>query len=159
MLASPPVFEKQHANQTPRMNLPRIFLALLALTVPAFAEEKITHSFLALGNETRIVGADGSVVWKYPAATRDGFVLPNGNLLLALSKNKDYPGGAVVEVTRDNKIVFEFKGTQSEVNTAQRLPNGNILLTEARAKPRLLEVDRTGKTVVEFPLQCQNSNA
>jgi hypothetical protein len=55
-------------------------------------------------------------------------------------------------------VVFEYKGTQSEVNTSQALPNGNILLTEAGPEPRLLEIDRTGKVVVEFPLQCQKTN-
>lgn len=138
-------------------------LLLAAAAVSAFAAEpepaKITHSMFIAGSETAILSDDGKELWKYPAATRDGFVLPNGNLLLAVSKNKDYPGGAVVEVTRDNKIVFEYKGTQSEVNTAQLLPNGNIMLTEAGEKPRLLEVDRAGKIAVEVPLQCQNTNA
>jgi len=144
------------------MRLTPIFL-LLAAAASAFAADpepaKITHSMFIAGGETAILSGDGQVVWKYPAQTRDGFVLPNGNVLMAVSKNKDYPGGAVVEMTRDNKIVFEYKGTQSEVNTAQALPNGNIMLTEAGENPRLLEVDRTGKTVVEFPLQCQNTNA
>jgi len=139
-----------------------IFL-LCTIAASAFAADsepaKITHSMFIAGGETAILSGDGQVLWKYPAQTRDGFVLPNGNVLMAVSKNKDYPGGAVVEMTRDNKIVFEYKGTQSEVNTAQALPNGNIMLTEAGANPRLLEVDRAGKTVVEFPLQCQNANA
>ncbi|MEY2597878.1 MAG: hypothetical protein RLZZ142_137 [Verrucomicrobiota bacterium] len=119
----------------------------------------ITHSYAAFGGATEIRSADGQVLWKYPAATRDGWVLPNGNLLLTLSKNKDYPGGAVVEVNRDNQILFEFKGTQAEVNTSQLLENGNILLTEAGPKPRLLEVNRAGSIVVEVALQCQASNA
>lgn len=136
-----------------------LLLSAVAATVAADpAPAKITHSMFIAGAETAILGGDGQVLWKYPASTRDGFVLPNGNVLLAVSKNKDYPGGAVVELTRDNKIVFEFKGTQSEVNTAQALPNGNIMLTEAGAKPRLLEVDRSGKIVVEVPLQGQNTN-
>jgi len=118
----------------------------------------ITHSFLATGAETRIIGADGGEIWSYPAATRDGWVLPNGNLLLVLSKSKTHPGGAVVEVTRDRKVVFEFKGTQAEVNTAQWLPNGNIFLTEAGPKPRLLEVSREGRIMVDVPLLCQNTN-
>ena len=138
--------------------LPRLLFILLAVAFTAAAEEKIMHSFLATGGETRIVDGAGKVVWKYPASTRDGFVLPSGNILLAVSKNETYPGGAVVEVTRDNKVVFEFKGTQSEVNTAQLLPNGNIMLTEAGDKPRVLEVDRAGKVVVEFPIQCQTAN-
>ncbi len=92
-----------------------------------------------------------------PAGTRDGWVLPNGDVLLAVTKNKDYPGGAAVEVTRDGKVVFEFKGTQSEVNTVQAVGD-NVLLTEAGDKPRLLEVDRKGKIVVDVPLQAQTKD-
>ena len=141
------------------MRTPLLFLLPIAASVfAADAPPKITHSFFQAGSETQIVSGDGTVIWKYPAATRDGFVLPNGHVLLAISKNKDYPGGAVLEVTRDHQIVWEFKGTQSEVNTAQALPNGHIMLTEAGAQPRLLEVDRTGKIVVEVPLQTQTAN-
>ena len=136
--------------------------AALLLILPASglltAAERLTHSFLATGAETRIIGGDGAVIWTYPAATRDGWVLPNGHCLLALSKSKTHPNGAVIEVTRENKILFEFKGTQSEINTAQALPNGNILLTEAGDHPRLLEVNRDGKIVVNFPILCQNTN-
>ncbi|MEK6261203.1 MAG: hypothetical protein AABP62_21595 [Planctomycetota bacterium] len=122
----------------------------------ADAPAKITHSFLATGNETYILDGDGKVTWSYPKSTRDGWVLPGGNILLALSKSND--GGSVVEVTREGKTVFEFKGTQSEVNTAQALDNGNILLTEAGDKPRLLEVTRDGKIAVEVALQAQTKD-
>lgn len=131
-------------------------LASLVLAVSAAAQEtpKITHSFLATGAETRIVGADGKVLWEYPRASRDGWVLPNGNILLALSGDH----GEVVEVTRDNKIVFDYKGTQNEVDTVQRLPDGNTLLTESGPKPRILELDNAGKVVKETPLQVQLEN-
>ena len=132
--------------------------SFLAISFTVAAAEPITHSFLATGGETRIVGSDGKVIWRYPASTRDGWVLPSGNILLAVSKSKDFPGGGVVEITRENKVVFEWKGTQSEVNTAQALPNGNIMLTEAGAKPRLLEINREGKIVVEVLIQCQTAN-
>ena len=134
--------------------------ALLTSTVRAAdsAASAIKHSFLATGGETRIVDGDGKTVWRYPGSTRDGYVLPSGNILLAVSKGKDFPGGGVVEITRENKVVFSFKGTQSEVNTAQLLDNGNIMLTEAGAKPRILEINREGKIMVEVPLQCQNTN-
>ena len=125
---------------------------------PAAPASTITHSFLATGADTRIVSGEGEVIWRYPRNTRDGWVLPSGNLLLTISKDNDYPGGGVVEVTRDGKVLFEYKGTQSEVNTSQALPNGNILLTEAGAKPRILEVDRAGKIVVDVPISCQLTN-
>lgn len=134
-------------------------LLLLAATLLAHAAETPTkHAFLMLGGATQILDVDGKVTWKYPAETRDGCILPNGNILLALQKSEAYPGGAVVEVTRDLKVVFAYKGTQAEVNTAQRLPDGRTLLTEAGDKPRLLEVDAAGQIKVEIPLQCSAKN-
>ncbi len=136
-----------------------LFVALPFITltmVVADEPTKITHSFLVTGGETYLQDGDGKVLWSFPKSTRDGWVLPNGNLLLAVSKAND--GGSVVEVTRDGETVFEFKGTQSEVNTVQPLPNGNILLTEAGDKPRLLEVTREGKIAVEVPLQAQTKD-
>jgi hypothetical protein len=155
----PPMNSRRHfLHQLPFLALTSAFLFHSA-PVACAQDKAITHSYARFGALTQIVSAEGEVLWKYPAATRDGWVLPNGNLLLTLSKSKDYPGGAVVELTRDNKVLFEYKGTQAEVNTSQLLENGNIMLTEAGANPRLLEVDRSGKVVVEFPLQCQNTNA
>jgi type 1 glutamine amidotransferase len=115
----------------------------------------ITHAFLATGGQTYIRAGDGRVTWRYPHASRDGWVLPNGNVLLALSTSKEHPGGAAVEVTRDGKVVFAFQGTQAEVNTVQPLDGGRVLLTEAGNNPRLLEVDRDGKVVVKVPLRAQ----
>ena len=118
----------------------------------------ITHSFLATGAETYIISGDGKVTWTYPAGTRDGWVLPSGNLLLALSKSREVPGGGAAEVTRDGEVVFTFKGTQSEVNTVQAVGKDRYLLTEAGPKPRLLEVDRSGKVLVEVPLDAQTKD-
>ena len=132
-------------------------LLLASLTLTA-ADQPAGRSFLMLGGLTQIIDASGKATWKYPAATRDGYILPNGNLLLTLSKTKAYPGGAVVEVTRDQKVVWEYKGAQSEVNTAVLLDNGNVMLTEAGDKPRLLEVARDGSIKVEIPLGCQVTN-
>lgn len=137
----------------------RALLCLLSATLSlAAADQPAGRTFLMLGGLTQIVEASGKVTWKYPATTRDGHILANGNLLLTLSKSKAYPGGAVIEVTRDLKVVWEHKGTQSEVNTAVLLDNGHILLTEAGDKPRLLEVARDGSIRVEIPLGCQTKN-
>ncbi|MGV3773997.1 MAG: hypothetical protein ACO1QB_13935 [Verrucomicrobiales bacterium] len=133
-------------------------ICFAALTISVAAQEKTTHKFLATGGETYIVANDNKVEWSYPHSTRDGFVLKNGNLLLALSKSDKYPGGAVVEVTRSGETIFEWQGTQSEVNTAQMLPNGNIMVTEAGPKPRVLELNREKKVVLEFPISCQLTN-
>jgi len=132
---------------------------LLTLWAQQESAEKITHAFLVAGAETYIVGSDDRILRRYPKSTQDGWVLPDGHLLLAVSKSKEDPFGAAVEVDADGKTVFEFKGTQGEVDTVQPLAGGNVLLTDSGKAPRLLEVDRSGKIVVEIPLRCQTQNA
>lgn len=123
-----------------------------------WSESGITHGFLALGAETYVIDESGKVTWHYPRGTRDGWVLPGGNVLLAVNKDREFPGGGAVEVTPEGKIVFQFKGSQSEVNTVQPLEGGRVLLTEAGDKPRILEVDRQGKILVEVPIQAQTKD-
>ena len=116
---------------------------------------KTTHGFLATGGATYIRSHDGKILWEFPHGSRDGEVLEDGSVLLALNKSKAHPGGAAAIVDKSGKVLFLHEGTQSEVNTAQMLKSGAILLTEAGAKPRILEVSREGKIVAEVPLQAQ----
>jgi hypothetical protein len=133
-------------------------LAAAMFAAPAVAADPVKHAFLATGGETFITDEAGKVTWKYPHSSRDGWVLDGGNVLLALSKSKQYPGGAVAEVDAAGKVVFEFKGTQAEVNTVQPLGGGAVLLTEAGDRPRILEVGRDGKVVAEVPLKAQTTD-
>jgi hypothetical protein len=134
------------------------FAVVLLLAAVSLAADPVKHGFFAAGTDTVIVDDAGKVTWKYPHSSRDGWVLDDGHVLLALSKSKTYPGGAAVEVDRDGKKLFEFKGTQAEVNTVQPLGDGKVLLTEAGAKPKILEVGRDGKILAEVPLTAQTKN-
>ena len=67
------------------------------------AAGSIRHSYLVLGSKTAIIGEDGNPVWEYQGGTRDGFVLPDGNVLLAFSDR-------VEEVTRDKQVAHVRKG-------------------------------------------------
>jgi hypothetical protein len=141
-----------------RQTLPIAILSCLGLTTSADADDPqsgITHSFLATGGETYIRDDQGAIAWRYPHSTRDGSVLPDGHILLTLSKSKSHPGGGVIEVKRGGKVLFEYIGTQSEVNTAQKLNDGNILISEAGDHPRLREVDKEGRVILEVPLKAQ----
>ncbi|MFY9252799.1 MAG: hypothetical protein WAO83_05065 [Fuerstiella sp.] len=136
-----------------------LFTLLLFSAVGTSMAEDISHGFLATGSQTYIVDGDSNKIWNYPHASRDGYVLQNGNIILTLNKGPKYSGGAVIEIDRaTGEELLIFKGTQSEVNSAQPTADGTFVITEAGEKPRLLEVDRQGKVVVEFPLQCQNGN-
>ena len=66
---------------------------------------EIKHSFLGVGKANRvvIVGEDGEVEWKYDKPASDGFVLKNGNVLLALYPCQGYPNGGVVEGRPENE--------------------------------------------------------
>lgn len=122
------------------------------------AAEGIEHRFLSCGAETRIVDGKGVVVWRYPKASRDGWVLPGGNVLLAISRGKEFPGGAMQEVTPEGRVILEYVGRQNEVDTVQRLRNGNTLVGEAGKNARLLEVDGRGHVVKEIALTTQRED-
>lgn len=113
----------------------------------------IRHSFLITGSKTAIVGEDGRIQWEVPERSRDGFVLPNGNVLVSHARE-------VREYTRDGRVVFRrgLSPENSEMGTAVRLADGNTLLVERGANPRLLEVDPRGEPVVIVPLQPETDN-
>src|SRR6186713_12623 len=98
---------------------------LLLLAAPVVAEESIRHSFFIAGPTfTGIIDEDGKEAWDSgkPAA-RDGFVLANGNLLIAWSDE-------VKEFTREKKVIFHYAKSpdNSEIGTVQRLDGGNTLV-------------------------------
>ena len=129
--------------------------------IPAIAEE-ITHSFLGVGKASKavIIGEDGEVSWKMDLPASDGWVLPNGNVLLALYTCKEFPNGGAVEIERDSKkIVFSYKGSQKETSSVQKLDNGHYLVAELGPKPQAVEVNPKGEVVKTTPLACQKDNA
>ena len=118
----------------------------------------LRHSYLVLGGKTAIIGEDGKAQWEYKGGSRDGFVLPNGNVLLAFADRVEEvkPSGEKI-----NQVVFTYRRSKenSEIGTAQRLYNGNTLVTELGARPRLLEVNAKGEIVLDVPLQPETDNA
>lgn len=133
-------------------------VVLLASWSAACAAEQdapvLRHSYLVLGGKTAIIGESGQMEWEYRGGSRDGFVLPDGHVLVAW---KDL----VEEVTREKKVVFSYKRSadNSEIGTTERLRNGNTLVTELGAKPQLLEISPAGEIVRAFALQPETANA
>src|SRR5262245_10680716 len=79
----------------------------------------IRHSYLTLGGKTAIISEEGEGIWEYNGGSRDGFVLPNENVLIAYSDR-------VVEVSREKQVIFSYQRSKenSELGTTQRLYNG-----------------------------------
>jgi outer membrane protein assembly factor BamB len=137
-------------------------IALVGLAVsPTFAKDDIRHSFLGVGNANKvvIVAEDGAIEWSFDMPASDGWVLPSGNVLLALYGTQGFPNGGVVEVDRQTKeIVFQYVGQQKETSTVQPLPDGQFLVAELGPEPRALVIDRKGNVLKTTPLQCQTDN-
>jgi len=115
---------------------------------------KIDHSYLVLGARTVIIGESGQTLWSARDGSRDGFVLPTGNILVAWADE-------VKELTPQNETVFVYhrSAENKEIGTAQRLYNGNTLVTELGPKPRLLQVNPRGDIVSELVLRPETDNA
>lgn len=118
--------------------------------------EPISHSFFVAGPSfTGIINEGNEIEWdsERPEA-RDGYVLPNGNILICWNDE-------VVEYKPDKTIVFNYKlsDMNEELGTAERLGNGNTLISELGGSPRLLEIDQNGNIQIEVPLQPETDNA
>ena len=135
----------------------RLCWALSLLCVcSSLPAEDIKHSFFIAGPSfTGIIAEDGTEQWNSGrTAARDGYVLPNGNILIAWSDE-------VKELTPGKQIIFAYKlsAENQEIGTAVRLETGRTLITELGAKPRLLEVNADGTIAVDCPLQPETDNA
>lgn len=143
-------------KRLPQLGLWFVTIAVMGHAPFLPAAEQIRHSFFVAGPTfTGILGEDGSPLWDAGrAGARDGYVLDNGNVLIAWNN-------MVREISRERAIIFEYKISPSnkEIGTAVRLKNGNTLITELGNLPRLLEVNAAGAIAVECPLIPETDNA
>jgi hypothetical protein len=97
-------------------------------------------------NRVALLDAHGAVAWHYGVPhPQDVWMLPNGNILTTY-----YQG--VREVTRNKKIVWEYKTKKpNEIPSCQPLPDGNVLIGIV-GECRLIEVNRRGAIVHEVRL-------
>jgi len=115
----------------------------------------IRHAFLASGTKTYIISHKGKELWNYPRPTREGWMLPNGNVLLVLERTRNL-SGSVVEMNRNKQIIFQFRGTQHSIGSACNLDNGNYLVAECGKQPRLMEVSPNGRVARTVPVRSQS---
>lgn len=146
-----------------RSILPLLILLGFALPLAAqdpkpFGEQRsatgIRHSFLLCGKYTVIVGENDVVAWESKGASRDGYVLPGGNVLVS-------QGNRAREITRggDEVWAYAMSPENKELGTVVRLDSGNTLVVERGGKPRLLEIAPDGTVAVTVPLQPETDNA
>ncbi|NQT88133.1 hypothetical protein HQ560_15305 [bacterium] len=128
---------------------------LVALAAVCVHAEETQVVFGTLDSQVLTVGSrkvvilapDGKTLWEHTAGglLHDAWMLPSGNVLYA-------DGKAVTEVTRDHKVVFEYKPKEQKGGgsySCQRLADGKTLIGE-NSTGRVLEVDAQGKITFEL---------
>lgn len=128
---------------------------LLIVWLPLYSQNDIRHSFFIAGPKfTGIIDENGDEIWNAgkPGA-RDGYVLPNGNILICWADE-------VKEYNRKKKVIFQYTRATSdmELGTAVRLKNGHTLITESGKIPRLVEVDKKANVKISVPLEPETDN-
>ena len=118
------------------------------------SQSGIKHSFLICGNKTVLLNENSEIIWQTEGYGRDGFVLPNGHILVSV-------GNVAKEITRKGETVWSYKLSKGnkELGSCVRLQNGNTLVVERGVKPQLLEVSMTGSIAITVPLKPETTNA
>jgi len=113
------------------------------------------HAFLVAGPTfTGIIDEQGREQWSAPrAGARDGWVLSNGHVLVAWANE-------VIEFDLEKQSTWRYglDPANGEIGSIERLENGNTLISELGANPRLIEVGTDGQIAVEVPLQPETEN-
>ncbi|MDA8806066.1 hypothetical protein N9N55_02465 [Opitutales bacterium] len=77
--------------------LPFFSFAKNETSTPIFGKQVsqsgIKHSFLICGNKTVLLNENSEIVWQTEGYGRDGFILPNGHILVSV-------GNVAKEITR-----------------------------------------------------------
>jgi outer membrane protein assembly factor BamB len=135
-------------------------LALLLIASSASAERLVLVGASYGKNLLAICDTNGKVLWSHKTAgpTRghtghhDVHLLPSGNILFHDSWTK------LTEMTLDNQVVWSYdsanmngnQGKGVDVHAFARLPNGNTVIVGVG---RVIEVDKDGRLVHQFPLK------
>ncbi len=142
-----------------KLSMMACVLALLCCNEhSAQAQEATRHSLFIAGPDfTGILNEDGTEKWNAGRkAARDGYVLENGNVLIAWSDE-------VKEINpqENDTVVFHYRlsAVNKEIGTAQRLSNGNTLIAELGKEPKLLEITTDGTVAVTVNLKPETDNA
>lgn len=132
-----------------------IILTLL-LTNNLWSQQKsdfgIRHAVVISGPKTFEFNELDEITWSYDDRSKDITKLPNGNYLITYPKR-------VIELTSAKEIIWTYtQNVNSEIMSAQRLPNGKTLVTELGESPRLVEADSTGTVTAVISIQPETDN-
>ena len=104
-----------------------------------------------------LVDPDGKLDWSLRVTDDcyDASLTPDGHILYA------YTRGAKM-VTRTGEPIWQYRSSDApvggEIHSAQALTNGNVVVAKSGQPPRILEIDRQGRIVVEVVVKTAITN-
>ena len=155
-----PTSKRRGANQQDifHTNTLAVLDGSLASDVPAFRAGNVLVSMLKLDAIAVVDMDSGEVVWAQRGEFKkqhDPKVLANGNLLLFDNRGAGRRSTVLELDPVDGEIGWRYRGSDDDpfysrtCGTAERLPNGNTLVTESD-NGRAFELDPDGQVVWEF---------
>lgn len=119
-----------------------------------------SHRMLVGGRGTyriALIDLEGKLEWLLRVTDDcfDACLTHDGNILYT------YTRGAKM-ITRQGEPVWQYRSSDAplggEIHSAQPLPNGNVVVAKSCSPPRILEIDRQGKIVVNIEVKTSITN-
>lgn len=131
-------------------------LLCVFMTAPLWGQQKsdfgIRHSIVISGPKTFEFDEHNKIVWEYDDRSKDITKLENGNYLITYPKR-------VIEVTNAKDIIWTYtQSVNREIMSAQRMPDGQTVVTELGEHPRLVEVNIDGQVTAVIPIQPETNH-
>lgn len=117
------------------------------------SEEGIRHSFAVFGQLTAKIDENSHKTEKFSGHSRDGYCFGGDQVVIAYTKKVVLKSGGGKE-----KTIYTLDPVNAEIGSVQPIENGKFLVSELGKKPRLLEIDSSGKIEIEVPIQPETEN-
>lgn len=115
--------------------------------------EGIRHSFAVFGQLTAKIDENSHKIEKFSGHSRDGYYFGDNQVVIAYSKKVVLKSGQGKE-----KTIYKLDPVNAEIGSVQPIEDGKFLVSELGKKPRLLEIDSSGKILIEVPIQPETEN-
>jgi len=119
-----------------------------------------SHRMLVGGRGTyriALIDLKGQLEWllRVTDECNDACLTHDGNILYTYTRG-------VKMITRQGEPVWQHRSSDAplggEIHSAQPLPNGNVVVAKSCMPPRILEIDRQGKIVVDIAVKTSIAN-
>lgn len=131
----------------------RTIFALLTVLIVTSACSHSGHRVIVAGSGTKsiaIIDAAGEIEWEHKVPKEVNDISMISDSLILYSHQKE-----VIILDLSHKVRWNYKGDPAgEIQSASLLDNGNILLMQNGASPKIIEVTRGGEVAISIDIEA-----